>query len=89
MIPTPVPQEAGSIMRSSLTGNVAKLDCYSAPPEVLKHQTFYRFEAELDDIAVPSIDCSKCGRIYDNCLNRYWNEDKFTIYVPSGLSGEE
>ena len=69
---------------------LAKLDCYSAPAERVKAPTFYRFEAELDDIADTFIDCSKYGKgcisVNGFNLGRYWNEGPIHyLYVPSGL----
>ena len=73
---------------------LAKLDCYSAPPESVKAPTFYRFEAELDDIADTFIDCSKYGKgcisVNGFNLGRYWNEGPIHyLYVPSGLLKEK
>ena len=73
---------------------LAKLDCYSAPPERVKTPTFYRFEAKLDDIADTFIDCSKYGKgcisVNGFNLGRYWNEGPIHyLYVPSGLLKEK
>jgi len=73
---------------------LAKLDCYSAPPEKVKTPTFYRFEAKLDDIADTFIDCSKYGKgcisVNGFNLGRYWNEGPIHyLYVPSGLLKEK
>lgn len=73
---------------------LAKLDCYSAPPEKVKAPTFYRFEVELDDIADTFIDCSKYGKgciaVNGFNLGRYWNEGPIHyLYVPSGLLKEK
>ena len=73
---------------------LAKLDCYSAPPERVKTPTFYRFEAKLDDIADTFIDCSKYGKgcisVNGFNLGRYWNEGPIHyLYVPSSLLKEK
>ena len=69
---------------------LAKLDGYSSSTGKVKAPTFYRFEAELDDIADTFIDCSRYGKgcisVNGFNLGRYWNEGPIHyLYVPSDL----